>query len=230
MSTIGVEVTWARCRDGAELHDYGSSTTDPKLTHERLASLKGQASGVWIRNRSNDLHLYTLRLVDLKKPLFELFINCTSYQDLAGFVSEYGIPGPSTYDGLDAKETEVAAMESVRNGMRRIMDQNAKGTAFECASAFNSFVLALKGTALKPLLGIWQNANAPSLCFQPANLYGYMAMEVAMAISSAAALRTCRHCSAVFIAGPLTSKRSNAYYCSNRCRVAAQRARVPIFR
>lgn len=225
MSTIGVELMWARCRDGAALHDYGK-IADANLS---ASSLSNVLTGRWIRNRSTEVHLYTLRLADLKKPLFERFINCISPQDFVEFVSEYGIPGPSAYDGMDATETELAGMESVRDGIRRVLDKSAKGSAYEGASAFNSFVTALRGTALKPLLAIWQNTAAPSLCFQPVNIYGYMAMEVAMAISSAAALRTCRHCSSAFLAGPLTSKRSNAYYCSNRCRVAAQRAKVPLF-
>ena len=228
LSTIGVEITWARCRDGVELHDYGSVAV-PKFADEPRFSLTGALSGRWIRNRSTEVQLYNLRLADLKNPLFEKFINCKSPQDFVEFVRDYGIPGPSSYDGLDASETELSTLESVRDGIRRVMDKSVKGSPYECSSAYNSFVMSLRGTALKPLLAIWRNTSAPSLCFQPVNLYGYMAMEVAMAISSAAALRTCLHCSSAFLAGPLTSKRSNAYYCSNRCRVAAQRAKVPLF-
>jgi hypothetical protein len=57
------------------------------------------------------------------------------------------------------------------------------------------------------------------------SLTNFMKMEIAMAAMHGAKLATCEHCGAVFLTGPLTGRRSHAKYCSDRCRVAAMRAR-----
>ena len=57
------------------------------------------------------------------------------------------------------------------------------------------------------------------------HLTQFMTMEIAMIAMHGAKLGTCEHCGAVFLTGPLTGRRSHAKYCSDRCRVAAMRAR-----
>jgi hypothetical protein len=38
----------------------------------------------------------------------------------------------------------------------------------------------------------------------------------------------CQHCEKEYLAGAFTNKRTNSMYCSNKCRVAAQRARARV--
>ncbi|AWM23719.1 hypothetical protein AOX55_0000439 [Sinorhizobium fredii CCBAU 25509] len=56
-------------------------------------------------------------------------------------------------------------------------------------------------------------------------LYDFMVMEVAAIHEAGAAAASCEHCGKIFLTGPLTGRRSHAKYCSDRCRVAAMRAR-----
>ncbi|AFL49024.1 hypothetical protein ABIE78_005214 [Sinorhizobium fredii] len=56
-------------------------------------------------------------------------------------------------------------------------------------------------------------------------LWDFMVMEVAAIYEAGAVATSCEHCRTIFLTGPLTGRRSHAKYCSDRCRVAAMRAR-----
>ena len=63
------------------------------------------------------------------------------------------------------------------------------------------------------------------LVLHPDSLASFMAMEIALAHEAGAVVTWCEHCRKFFLTGPLTSRRSHAKYCSDRCRVAAMRKR-----
>jgi hypothetical protein len=50
-------------------------------------------------------------------------------------------------------------------------------------------------------------------------------LEVRLAAEKGCKLARCANCNDGFLTGPLTGRRSHAKYCSDRCRVAAMRAR-----
>jgi hypothetical protein len=56
-------------------------------------------------------------------------------------------------------------------------------------------------------------------------LFDFMRLEAAMIAIEGAKLVTCGCCGNYFAAGPATSRRTDAQYCSDKCRVAAMRAR-----
>jgi hypothetical protein len=56
-------------------------------------------------------------------------------------------------------------------------------------------------------------------------LYDFMVLETAVIHEVGAVAMLCEHCHKVVITGPLTGRRAHAKYCSDRCRVAAMRAR-----
>jgi hypothetical protein len=52
-----------------------------------------------------------------------------------------------------------------------------------------------------------------------------MLMEVAMIVAHDVRVAECEHCGTVFLTGALTWRRAHARFCSDKCRVAAMRAR-----
>jgi hypothetical protein len=65
----------------------------------------------------------------------------------------------------------------------------------------------------------------PQMLLRCEHLLDFMKMEVAMIALEGAKLVTCEHCKNFFLTGPSTSRRIHATHCSDRCRVAAMRAR-----
>jgi hypothetical protein len=65
----------------------------------------------------------------------------------------------------------------------------------------------------------------PQMLLQCKSLLDFMKMEVGMVALEGAKLATCEHCPNLFLTGSSTSRRSHATFCSDRCRVAASRAR-----
>ena len=69
------------------------------------------------------------------------------------------------------------------------------------------------------------DTDSERLTLHPENLFGLMALEVALAHEAGATATACEHCGKFFLTGPLTGRRSHSKYCSDRCRVAAMRKR-----
>ena len=67
--------------------------------------------------------------------------------------------------------------------------------------------------------------GATRLVLEARNLRAFMALEVASAFEVGAGITHCKHCAVNFLFGPSTGRRSHVKYCSDRCRVAAMRAR-----
>lgn len=185
---IGIELVALKCADGAELQ------------------------GPYVRLKSRNMRRYDRKLIDLKKPLIEEFLNCEAPVDFVKFASEYGLPGV-------AEETKLADLIKSRDTLRRLLDLHTAGKTSEAVKLYNKLA-----KPVTPFLAEWVDRAAPVMAFHPETPFGFMAMEAALAIANATVLLTCNHCTRPFLAGALTSKRTNAYYCANKCRVAAQRA------
>ena len=63
------------------------------------------------------------------------------------------------------------------------------------------------------------------LSFDLTDLGNLMLREIVMVVEKDARLTYCQHCRKAFLTGSTTGRRSHAAYCSDRCRVAAMRAR-----
>lgn len=212
-SMIGVELKFSRCADGAEIVEYSAPTPNPKE-----ALLGGDArEGLYIRYRSGVMRLYDRRLVDLKQTMAEEFLACSSPAGFMKFVSDYGIPGGAP-DGRTT-EVELSALVESRDWLRQLFDLTAANKTTDAVHLYNRIA-----KPLTPFLAQWSGHKTPVMAFEAQNPYGLMAMEAALAVANATTLRTCAHCSRPFLAGALTSKRTNAFYCQNKCRVAHQRA------
>jgi hypothetical protein len=65
----------------------------------------------------------------------------------------------------------------------------------------------------------------PRMLVQIRELFDFMRMEAATIALEGAKLVTCGYCRNYFLTGPSTSRRTDALHCSDKCRVAAMRAR-----
>jgi hypothetical protein len=65
----------------------------------------------------------------------------------------------------------------------------------------------------------------PQMLLQCERLLEFMKMEAAMVALEGAKPVTCEHCRNLFLTGPSTGRRIHAMHCSDKCRVAAMRAR-----
>ena len=70
----------------------------------------------------------------------------------------------------------------------------------------------------------WDDSH-PALYIVPNNLLAAMWLQFAQAVSTQTDLRRCLHCPTWFTYGPGTGRRKTAFYCSDRCRRAAHRAK-----
>jgi hypothetical protein len=208
---IGIELHYRRCADGAELHEYPALPAPTR----RAVLIGGETrEGQYVRLKSKSMRTYDRRLIDLKKPLIEEFLGCKTPDDFVVFVSEYGIPG-----GGPEAETKVSDLVKSRATLQKLFDLSAAGKTTEAIHLYNRIA-----KPVTPILAQWTGLKTPVMTFVPDHPYAFMAMEAALANANATVLLTCNHCSRPFLAGALTSKRTNAYYCSNKCRVASQRA------
>jgi hypothetical protein len=65
----------------------------------------------------------------------------------------------------------------------------------------------------------------PTLSLPINSPYGFMLMETALVITGGSQVTRCSQCGTILVTGSGTGRRGTARYCSNRCRVAAQRSR-----
>ncbi|CAM5774927.1 hypothetical protein LMIY3S_04767 [Labrys miyagiensis] len=220
--TVGIEFTWAKCPEGAHIIDHGERKIDPD-PNKTLLSGEWQ-TGRWMHNRTKNLVGYRRHLTDLKSgTMLESFVNADTIRKLEDFVSEYGM---LTSREKDVQAVPLETIAGFRQGFMELFEFHGDGKKVEAIDTFNKIVNASQGTHLIPRLSYNRLTDSAVMTFEPKTPYGYMLMEASIVISNATELRTCQHCGTAFFAGALTSKRTNAYFCSNRCRVAAQRARA----
>ncbi|RWL87718.1 MAG: hypothetical protein EOR67_16095 [Mesorhizobium sp.] len=83
----------------------------------------------------------------------------------------------------------------------------------------------MASVSLRPQVHFLDGAQTPQIVLMAESLYDFMLMEVATIHQVGATVTDCSHCRKLYLTGPLTGRRSHAVYCSDRCRVAAMRAR-----
>ena len=170
--------------------------------------------------RSDRIEDFALHITDLENPVALRFINAWLELDqtMTSFLSRFGMlkqvdqPTPVKDADLLWKELSVRLMESTdRSGV-------PKRKAI--------YINALLEDAPTKLSFDWDpDSDTERLTLHPENLFGLMALEVALAHEAGATTTACDYCHKLFLIGPLTGRRSHAKYCSDRCRVAAMRKR-----
>ncbi len=164
---------------------------------------------------------------------------------LCDFVSEYGTlttamdigpllkgigvedypQGFTPYDGrrYNSWGANVYDLIGLRETLRDIWTPFEKGNVDEAVEAFDFF----QGNNFTGDLSVEMRFHGgyPALMLNIAGLYTFMLMETALVMTGNCQIIRCVHCNNIFQTGSGTGRRSSASYCSNKCRVAAQRAR-----
>ena len=88
-----------------------------------------------------------------------------------------------------------------------------------------SKIVASRLFATVPQLDLAGEGGRPRMTLQAQTLSAFIMHEAALIVIHGASLKACENCGKLFLTGPATGRRSTAQYCSDRCRVAAMRAR-----
>lgn len=201
---IPVRLNWLRPRDGVSIDEDGDIQLDSDMRVLRPRSERSDPVTYYVQNLENPVALH--------------FINCAAADDFVAFISRFGM--------LDTLGTPAAW--SNMNGMRATKDDIVE--IFELSNYSNSVAKAqhvnnlLKYVRFRPIFEC-SAAGTNQLVLEPGSLGDLMMIEAAFAVEAGTSLARCAHCSKAYLTGPMTGRRSHAVYCSDRCRVAAMRAR-----
>jgi|GEM_PF-6137644 len=203
---IPIALEWRRPLDGAEIaHD------DPD----------GGEDGV-IRYRSERSGPISFRLSTLENSVALELLNTTGIEGLVVFVSKYGLPSPMSGGSSKLPRQPLALIEALKDDVFDILTTSEIGNPLDRVAQANHL---LKYTTLVPSFEFSETENRQRLIFRPRSLEDLIATECAVALDVGASLLRCAHCSKAFLIGPHTGRRSHSTYCSDKCRVAATRAR-----
>lgn len=168
-----------------------------------------------IVRRGGQLRSY--RPLDRFDRLFHQFaVDAITPKGVFGFVERFG---PLTKDGLDenrGEDVEIAISHATE--MRRVLDAYERHNTSDIAQ-----MLGPKGKSLldSPISTIEVKLvfdpaeNTPKLQFTMPNLITALWFQLAQSMASGAILRRCQHCNKPFGAGPGTTRRADAKFCSD---------------
>jgi hypothetical protein len=200
-----------------------------------LTALHGQ---LYFRSRTDRRQPIRLEMQNLENPVVVEFINAREDTELLKFFSKFGRlyesgPEPRDFETLEFgtegglypgdldRDSAIASQKELRDWVVRATGPNQADTL----QAINESLGRSMAIDLTPTFELAAETGTPRMLLKCSDLWQFMAMEIAMIAMHGAKLGTCEHCGAVFLTGPLTGRRSHAKYCSDRCRVAAMRAR-----
>ncbi|ESX71833.1 hypothetical protein NKI89_14625 [Mesorhizobium sp. M0309] len=194
---IPLHLDWKKPADGVELEHvpFGQGDADPQLA---------------IKSRSGRFEPKTYRLESLENPIVLHLVNARNDDDFKRFVSRFGTPRTDFGD-----IAYLRAMEVLRDDLTQDLE-------FCTDPSLNRIVdseYLLQRVTLTPSFAYSESTDRYRLVLSVTNLEGLMRMEIAMALEVGATLIHCKHCSKAFLAGPMTRRRTDAVYCSDRCRV-----------
>jgi hypothetical protein len=198
------------CPDGVELVDYG-----PEKPPKKGATLLDyEKFGRWFRYRTNRRAAVRVEMPGLENPAVVAYINARDDTQRASFFSRYGLWAPEI-DASDVRESQQRFRALLRLAGGK--DQTA------AVESVNAAIASHRSFNLQPEFDL--ASGSPRMLLKAQSLLGFMLMESAMVAAHGARFATCEHCAAAFLTGPLTWRRAHARYCSDKCRVAAMRAR-----
>ena len=185
------------------------------------------------RARSARRQPIRLEFQNLENPVVVEFVNAREDSELAQFFSKFGwdssdglghqgwLSGSSGVSNYGPRlEFVLTSQKEFRNWLGSLGGASALDALRAISSSYG-----YAGIQLEPEFDLSGEGGTPRMLLKCSSLTNFMKMETAMAAMHGAKLATCERCGAVFLTGPLTGRRSHAKYCSDRCRVAAMRAR-----
>jgi hypothetical protein len=208
---IPIQLDWQRPRDGVEIVENTNEKDIYPGIDNRIA-----------RARSQHMEPITYNIFNLENPIALHLINCRSDADFIAFLSRFGmlmnhLKSPDAPDYADMTE-----LSGAKGDLEDILWLSSSHDTLDRIDHVNEI---LKYTRLHPTIRYLNAKAVPQLVLQPSSLADLLSMETAFAFEVGAVLSHCAHCSKAYLTGPMTGRRSHAVYCSDRCRVAAMRAR-----
>jgi hypothetical protein len=197
--------------------------------------------GVVMMAKSEERETFIRESVDLEDPIGLRLANCKKPEEFLAFCNRFddGSLGLGFIDGGigPAASQEMRNAWSTALGPERSMDAvKRSGVNAHLARTSLSARMQEGGSggsadggaigleaAFRPQIRVVD--GIPRLVLETNSMHGFMMLELAAAIEAGVTAVTCGHCDKLFLFGPLTGRRSHARYCSDRCRVAAMRAR-----
>jgi hypothetical protein len=211
----GLSLQWKKCPDGVEQFDRGP---DPSWD---LKSASPDPS-IWFRFRSAKREMVRHDISNLESPIIVRFLNAKDDGAIAAFFFQFGmLYEEATKSGEFSKDQT----ESNQKALKKVLESAGSGDVMSSISFVNKALSASVADDHVPVLDLADNAKLPRLAWRAKNLFGLMIMETVLVATSGARFASCEHCGNVILTGPLTGRRSTARFCSDRCRVAAMRAR-----
>jgi hypothetical protein len=217
----GLVVDVERCPDGVEFARLPpiESVTNARGTLADVTSTPDDPQPPLIfRYRTARRESARLEFTDLENLVVIAFVNAGDDEDRRRFFERFGLTIPGSQISRD---DTIDNQFRLRLLLQAASDSNA-ATAMETA---NEMIAAHRGSELQPSWHLTGQRGVPHVVLKSRSLLTFMLMEVANAIAYGAQLSTCQQCGTVFLTGKNTYRRSRAKFCSDRCRVAAMRAR-----
>jgi hypothetical protein len=149
---------------------------------------------------------------NLEDPVVMMFVNARDDEGRAAFFSQFGL--------LEAGD--VLRRNDVLRYQKAFQELLARHEFAADMAALELF--SERSFDLRPTFCLALDI-ALEVRLDNRTLLSFMLMETATATTEGTKLAACERCGAQFLTGPLTGRRSHARFCSDRCRVAAMRAR-----
>jgi hypothetical protein len=215
----GLAIDIERCQDGVELVDKVYRYRTKRTETERVV------------------------LADLEDPIVIAFVNATDDEERQRFFGRFGLPDLTPWwhqrdtklwihggarqetGGLLPKEIHRDDILKDQSRFRRLLQSAGGEDPGAAMTAVNSALAKHREFKLQPTIQLAGPRGIPRLLLKSESLLGFMLMETAMVVANGARLAECEQCGTLFLTGTLTGRRSHARFCSDRCRVAAMRAR-----
>ena len=158
---------------------------------------------------------------NLENPIVIRFINADTEEKLFAFLKVFGLPSPKPerYKESQANvETRAHIVEGQRI-FRRLLEMAGSGEVTKAAKAVNTLSITAR-----PM--VENSRGKPRPILSADKLLSFMQMEVWMVAVSGARIGRCEYCGDVFLTGKLTENRATRIYCSDKHRVAGNRAKA----
>jgi hypothetical protein len=232
MNVEGLTVEIQRCPDGVQLVDLvGTGLYDPEAVGT-VAVAEPPAKRAF-RYRTDRRETQTLTICDLEDPVVIAFVKATDNERRQFFFGRFGL---DSLNGRILWGNELLAPAGWREELRyddvigmqfrfRRLLQHVGGEDPAAAMAAINSSIAEDKFNLQPTFHLAGPRGTPRLLLKSETLLAFMSMEVAMMAAHDVRITECEKCGEIFLTGTLTWRRSHARFCSDRCRVAAMRAR-----
>jgi hypothetical protein len=166
--------------------------------------------------RREPVHVVTADLNDL---VVLQFVNARDADALLHFISKYS--AGDLYTSTDPPKTRftpnvsAAELADMQNYLRQKLASSDQVEA----------LVSLSEPQIETKAAFFLRDGEAQMLLRCHHLLDFMRMEVAMIAVEGVKLVTCGHCRNYFLTGRPASRRTDTQHCSDRCRVAAMRAR-----